>query len=128
MLKRALIPTAAIAVGALAVSLPTAEATRTVRIASHISIHSAVLTFSGHVTSPNAACDSNRRVTLYRTNGNVLGHARTGRTGHWRIIASGSAGISLAHFYARVSRRSEGAAGTIYVCQAARSATIPFHS
>ncbi|HTD78789.1 MAG TPA: hypothetical protein VK898_14220 [Chloroflexota bacterium] len=109
-------------------SVPAATASRVVRIASHISISGHVLTFRGRVTSPNAACAADRRVTLYRTNGNVLGSTRTGPHGAWKITARGSAGISLGHFYAKVRQRSQGAAGTIYVCKAAVSRTIPFHS
>jgi hypothetical protein len=107
--------------------LTAADATRTVRIASHISIKSTGLTFSGKVTSPNAACDSGRKVTLYRTNGNVLGSTTTGSSGHWKVTASGSAGITLGHFFAKVKQRSEGTAGTIYVCKAAVSPTVPYH-
>jgi hypothetical protein len=69
-----------------------------------------------------------RRVTLYRTNGDVLGHARTNPRGHWKITASGSAGITMGHFFAKVKRTSQGTAGTIYVCKGARSRTIPYHS
>jgi hypothetical protein len=109
----------------------TAAATRTLRIASHISIKSKALTFSGHVTSPNAACEASRHVTLYRkfSDGThqALGSTTTGPSGKWKVTASGSAGISLSHFYATVRRRSEGTAGTIYVCKAARSRTIAFH-
>ena len=111
----------------LVVALPPAFATRTVRIASRISIQSRMLTFSGRVDSANAACDAGRRVTLYRSNGNVLGHARTGAGGRWRITATGSAGITLGRFFARVARRAEGTAGTIYVCRAATSRTIAYH-
>ena len=107
--------------------LTAAQATRTVRIASHISIKGKELTFSGRVTSRNAACERGRKVTLHRTNGNVLGSTTTNSTGRWKITASGSAGISLGHFFATVKRRAEGTAGTIFVCKAARSATIPFH-
>ena len=107
--------------------LTAAQATRTVRIASHISIKGKELTFSGRVTSRNAACERGRKVTLHRTNGNVLGSTTTNSTGRWKITASGSAGISLGHFFATVKRRTEGTAGTIFVCKAARSATIPFH-
>lgn len=114
------------AVGALGVT--SAEATHVVKIASHISIRSHNLTFSGRVTSPNHACQPERRVTLYRTNGDVLGHTHTNSHDHWKITASGSAGISLGHFYAKVKRTSQGAAGTIYVCKAARSRTIREHS
>jgi hypothetical protein len=79
------------------------------------------------VTAKNAACDGGRKVTLYRTSALKLGSAATTSSGHWKITASGSAGISLGHFYARVSKRSEGTAGTIYVCTAAKSKTIPLH-
>jgi hypothetical protein len=112
---------------ALLVCVGTAAATRTVRIRSHVSIASHGLTFSGRVTASNRACDIHRRVTLYRTNGNVLGHTTTSSTGRWKIRAQGSAGITLGRFYARVTRRSEGTAGTIYVCEAARSRTIRYH-
>ena len=113
---------------AAVVGVASADASHVVRIASHISIRSHNLTFSGRVTSPNHACVPHRRVTLYRTNGDVLGHTHTNSHGHWRITASGSAGISLGHFYAKVKRTSQGAAGTIYVCKGARSRTIPIHS
>ena len=108
-------------------SLATADATRIVRIASHISIKSNGLTFSGKVTSVNPGCLPGRKVTLYRTNGNVLGSTHTNLHGHWKITAQGSAGITLGHFFAKVKRRSEGTAGTIFVCKAATSRTIPFH-
>jgi hypothetical protein len=111
-----------------AVGVASADASHVVRIASHISIKSRNLTFHGRVTSPNHACMPMRKVTLYRTNGDVLGHTHTNHRGHWRITASGSAGISLGRFYAKVSRTSQGAAGTIYVCKGARSRTIPVHS
>lgn len=123
------VPALAASVSALVlvVGVAGAFATRTVTIASHISIKSAGLTFSGRVTARNAACDSGRKVTLYRTSSLKLGSATTNLSGHWKITASGSAGISLGHFYAKVNQRSEGTAGTIYVCKAARSKTIAFH-
>jgi hypothetical protein len=111
---------------ALASGLTTAEATRTVTIASHITIKSHGLTFSGSVTSSNAACKSNRKVTLYRKQSQVLGSTTTNSAGGWKITASGSAGITLGHFYATVKKRSEGTAGTIYVCKSATSKTIPY--
>jgi hypothetical protein len=110
----------------LASVLATAEATRTVRIASHITIKSNGLTFSGSVTSSNAACRGVRKVTLYRKQSQVLGSTTTNSSGSWKITASGSAGITLGHFYATVRKRSEGTAGTIYVCNAATSKTIAY--
>jgi hypothetical protein len=127
MLTRAL-KLAALAASASAVCVAGADATRTVRIASHISIKSRGLTFSGRVTSSNAACKGGRTVVLHRTNGNILGSQTTPASGKWKITASGSAGITLGHFYATVKRRAEGTAGTIYVCKSARSKTIPYHA
>lgn len=124
---RTLVIAASVAALGLIAGVTVAFATRTVAIASHISIKSAGLSFSGRVTAKNAACDSARKVTLYRTSSVKLGTATTTTSGHWKITASGSAGISLGHFYAKVSKRSEGTAGTIYVCKAARSPTIAFH-
>jgi hypothetical protein len=111
---------------ALAFGLTMAQATRTVGIASHITIKSHGLTFSGRVRSSNAACMNARKVTLYRKQSQVLGSATTNSVGSWRITASGSAGITLGRFYARVKKRSEGTAGTIYLCRAATSKTIPY--
>jgi hypothetical protein len=115
------------AAACLVVALP-AAATKKVTITSHISIKSSGLTFSGDVTASNAACDSGRHVTLYRTNGNVLGSTKSNSSGHWKISVQGSAGITLGHFYATAKGRSEGTAGTIYVCKGAVSKTIPYHA
>jgi hypothetical protein len=126
-LKVAAIATSASALF-LASGLTAAEATKTVKIASHISIKSKGLTFSGKVTSSNAACKGGRKVTLYRKKSLVLGSTTTKSSGAWKITVPGSAGITLGRFYAKVKKRSEGTAGTIYVCKAATSKTIPYHS
>jgi hypothetical protein len=114
----------------LAVCLP-AAATRTVKIPSQISIHERELRFHGRVTSTRSACETDRRVTLYRrfSDGShqALASTKTDASGRWRIHITGSAGISMARFYAKAHRRSEGTAGTIYVCKRARSKTISFH-
>ena len=104
-----------------------AYATRTVTLASHISIKSDHnTTFTGRVTSSNAACEDARTVTLYTTTKLKLGTTKTNKHGAWKITASGFAGISLHHFFAKVAKLSSGTAGTIYVCKAATSKTIPF--
>jgi hypothetical protein len=54
----------------------------------------------------------------------VVGSDTTDARGRWRITPQGSAGISLAHFYARVRRSSEGTAGTIFVCRSDRSRKV----
>jgi len=113
---------------ALAVAA-TAGATRTVRISSKVSIaNHHGLHFAGRVTASNHACVEGRRVTLFRVIENgpdqALGHDVTGGNGRWSVEVSGFAGISLSHFYAKVKRRSEGTAGTIFVCRGDRSRTI----
>ena len=116
---------------AFACMLGVAAATNTVRIASHVSIRSNGLHFSGKVTSPNAACKQGRHVSLYRrlSNGDRqrLGVDVTPANGKWHVTVSGFAGVSLSHFYAKVRQRSEGTAGTIFVCKSAHSPTIAFH-
>ena len=105
-----------------------AYATRTVKVASHVSIKSHHDgTFTGRVTSSDPGCASDgRRVTLYTTSKLKLGTANTNIHGQWKIKASGFAGISLHHFFAKVAKFPNGAAGTIYLCEAARSKTVPF--
>lgn len=104
-----------------------AYATRTVTLASHISIKSHHnTTFTGRVTSSNPGCEAARKVTLYTTSKLKLGTTKTNNHGYWKIKASGFAGISLHHFFAKVAKLSSGAAGTIYVCKAATSRTIAF--
>src|ERR1700722_10929106 len=73
-----------------------AYAARTVELASHISIKSDHnTTFTGRVTSSNAACEDSRKVTLYTTTKLKLGTAKTNKHGDWKITASVFAGISL---------------------------------
>jgi hypothetical protein len=118
---------AALSAAALACMLGAADATRTVRIPSHISIKSHELRFSGRVTSPNAACRQGRHVSLYRRiagGRDRVGVFVTGASGKWHITVSGTAGVSMGQFYAKVRRRSEGTAGTTFVCKSADSATI----
>ena len=118
--------TAAVTGVVLAVSLGSAFATNTVLVASHISIKSHHnTTFTGRVTS-HTGCQDGRKVTLYTTTKLKLGKTKTNKNGYWKIKASGFAGISLHHFYAKVAKFSNGTAGTIYVCKAATSKTIAF--
>jgi hypothetical protein len=126
MTKR-LVATCCIAVLALAGT----AAARTVTIGSSVSIKSDGLRFSGRVTSSNSACKDGRRVTLYRRlsggGHQKLGGFTTGASGKWHVTVSGFAGVTLSRFYAKVKQRSEGAAGTTFVCRSARSLTIPVH-
>ena len=123
---RTALATVAVMSMVLAACFGSAYATRLVNVASQISIKSHHdTTFTGRVTS-HPGCEDGRRVTLYTTSKLKLGTTKTSKYGYWKINASGFAGISLHHFFAKVARFSNGAAGTIYVCQAATSKTIPF--
>jgi hypothetical protein len=124
-------PIAALVAAAALLLAGNAMATRTVRIPSKVSIkahHDG--RFGGRVTSPNPACEGARKVVLYRVIENgpdqALGHDTTNASGSWSVEVSGFAGVSLAHFYAKVKPRREGTAGTIYVCKGDRSRTIGF--
>jgi hypothetical protein len=120
----------ALSAAALAVLGGTATATRTINVPSHISIESHSLHFSGEVSTAAVyePCEQQRKVLLYKVVSGgpdqVVGQDTTSNHGAWNITPQGSAGISLARFYAKVKMLSEGTAGTIYVCQAAKSRTI----
>lgn len=107
-----------------------AAATRTIQVPSQVTIHSSSLRFSGKVSVPQAyePCREDRRVVLFKVVSGgpdqAVGRDTTDGQGAWTITPQGSAGISLAHFYAKAKQRSDGTAGTIYVCRAARSKTI----
>lgn len=122
----------ALTIAAAAFWAASASASRHVTIGSRVSIKSAEMRFAGRVTSPNQACAEQRGVVLYRVVSGgpdqALGRARTNAEGRWSITVSGFAGISLSRFYAKAKPRTEGAAGTIYTCAAARSKTIGFGS
>jgi hypothetical protein len=120
----------ALAVTALAVAIGTAAATRTINVPSQVSIKSEGLQFSGRVTTaPNGKpCRGQRRVVLFRAFAKApdqpLARDTTGEDGEWKITLQGSAGISFGRFYAKVKKRSDGAAGTIHVCLPDKSKVI----
>jgi hypothetical protein len=119
-----------IAAASLWLAAGPAAATRTIKVPSRVSIHSNSLRFSGKVSVPQAyePCREDRKVVLFKVVSGgpdqAVGRDTTDGQGAWTITPQGSAGISLAHFYAKVKQRSDGTAGTIYVCQAARSQTV----
>jgi hypothetical protein len=120
---------AALATAATAFTFATADAANTVRIESRITIESHGLRFHGKVKSENAGCKDGRHVSLYRilSDGSRqrVGIFITGPNGKWHITVSGSAGISMSRFYAKVRQRREGTAGTTFVCKSARSERTP---
>jgi hypothetical protein len=106
----------------LAVGLAGAQAA--VKLPTKITIKSQGLKFSGKVTATDPSCIFARKVVLHRTNGDLLGTYTTGPSGTWKITPTGSAGITLGHFYATVKQKK---VGTLLICKSARSKTIPYH-
>jgi hypothetical protein len=120
--RAAVFACAALAVAAVA-AIP-ALATNIVKIDSKVTISEKAPAFHGHVRSDNNACESKRRVKLFRErNGpdKLLGRDRSNDAGRWveevDPLKSGA-------YYAQVVRREEGTAGTIYVCRGDRSETL----
>lgn len=103
-----------------------ASATQIVNVPSTVTIAGKGLHFHGKVGAANSGCLGGRTVRLLRVGGQKLGTTKTKANGSWKLTVSGSAGISMASFYAKVKKRSEGTAGTIYVCGRARSAKVPY--
>ena len=113
---------AAIATAAVA-AIP-ALASNVVRIDSKVRISHRAPAFHGKVRSDNNGCESNRKVKMFRRQhgpDQLLGHDRTDRRGKWKVEVDP---LSSGAYYARVKRRAEGAAGTIFVCRRDRSKTV----
>ena len=107
---------AAIAATALGVGVAVAASHHTVKIDSKVTITKTTPAFAGRVKSPNGGCKPGRIVSLHvvEMNNDVIGTDKTGPHGKWRIAFQGE---GEAHYYASVSRRVEGAAGTTYICR-----------
>jgi hypothetical protein len=111
-------------VSAAAIAAVPAMATNTVKIDSRVTISDNPPAFHGHVKSQRNACERHRKVKLYKQrhgDDKLLGKDKTNRHGRWVIevdpLRSGA-------YYARVKRREEGTAGTIYVCRHDTSRTV----
>jgi hypothetical protein len=108
---------------ATAVAAVPALATNVVKIDSKVTISAHAPAFHGRVKSDNHACETGRKVKLFkRRHGpdHLLGHDETNHRGRWQV---GMNPLSSGAYYAKVTRREEGTAGTIYVCRRDRSRT-----
>jgi hypothetical protein len=112
---------AAVAVTAMAVA--SAGASRIVNHRSTVTINAYVT--GGKVKSPSHACEVGRRVTVRQKGHGTLGHAKTNDKGVWSSpsILGNVKGSIPYRIYAVVSQRTEGTAGTIQRCLAAKSNT-----
>ena len=101
-----------------------ALATNTVKIDSKVTISSQPPAFHGHVKSIKHACEIQRKVKLFkeRTGADkLLGTDKTNHLGRWKILLTP---LKSGAYYAKVVRREEGTAGTIFVCRGDRSKTV----
>jgi hypothetical protein len=109
---------------ALAVVAVPALATQTVKIDSKVTISTQAPAFHGKVKSDNHACETQRKVKLFRQKSGpdkLLGKDKTNHLGRWKIVVDP---LKSGAYYAKVVRRSEGTAGTIFVCRGDRSKTV----
>jgi hypothetical protein len=109
---------------ALAVVAVPALATQTVKINSKVTISTRPPAFHGHVKSSKSACEIHRKVKLVKQRhgpDKLLGTDKTNHRGRWEVdVEPLKSGV----YYAKVVRRSEGTAGTIFVCRGDVSRTI----
>jgi hypothetical protein len=122
--SRRLMALACVALGATALVAVPALATQTVKIDSKVTISSHAPAFHGRVKSDNHACETQRRVKLFKQRhgpDKLLGKDKTNHHGQWEIEVEP---LSSGAYYAKVVRRSEGTAGTIFVCRGDHSKTL----
>jgi hypothetical protein len=82
--------------------------------------------FHGHVVSQKHACSVHRVVKVFNKKpgkDGLFGTTKSTRTGSWSIPA-----MPNGKFYAKMPRRSEGTAGTTFVCTGDRSQVRSFTS
>jgi hypothetical protein len=121
-MRRALMLTVAAAgLLALAATGP-AMATRTVHISSEIKLRNHAPAFHGRIVSDNEACEQSRKVKLFkeRRNGDrkLLGITSSDLEGKWQVLIDP---LSSGAYFAVAQKRKEGTAGTIFVCDRAKS-------
>ena len=122
--SRRVMALACVALGAATIAAVPALATQTVKINSKVTISSKAPAFHGKVKSSNQACEIHRKVKLFKQRpgaDKLLGKDKTNHNGRWVIKVQP---LKSGAYYARVTRRSEGTAGTIFVCRGDRSKTI----
>jgi hypothetical protein len=115
-------------VGLALVAVP-ALATQTKKIDSKITLPPNEPAFHGRVESRNPACERQRKVKLFKQHSGpdkLLGTDKTNNHGKWKILVNP---LKPGGYYAKVVRREEGTAGTIFICRGDRSivATIVPH-
>jgi hypothetical protein len=112
-----------VAAGVAIAAIP-ALATQTVKIDSKVTISSNAPAFHGQVKSDKFACERQRKVKLFRQRfgpDKLLGKDKSNNHGKWKIVVDP---LKSGAYYAKLVRREEGTAGTIFVCRGDRSKTV----
>ena len=109
---------------ALVVAVP-AAATQTVHIQSEIKIRNHFPAFHGRITSSNDACEEARSVKLFKLKRNgtkkLLWQTISDVEGKWTVLVDP---LKSGAYFAVAQRREEGTAGTIFVCDRAKSRIV----
>ena len=107
------------------VSIPSL-ATQVVRHPSRVTISEKAPAFHGRVKSNAHPCVEQRKVKLFRAKSHgpdtLLGRDHTNNHGRWQVDVNP---LKSGAYYAKVSRRSDGTAGTIHICVKDRSRIVP---
>ena len=107
------------------VSIPSL-ATQVVKHPSRVTISEKAPAFHGRVKSNAHPCVQQRKVKVFRAKSHgpdkLLGRDHTNNHGRWQV---GVNPLKSGAYYAKVSRRSEGTAGTIHICVKDRSRIVP---
>ena len=115
---------ALIAGGLLALAAVPALAA-TVHIESEIKLRNNAPAFHGRIVSDNDACEQGRSVKLFkeRRNGGkrLLGTTTSDLDGKWQVLVDP---LSSGAYFAVAQKREEGTAGTIFVCDRAKSRIV----
>jgi hypothetical protein len=123
MKRFALIAVAAAGLVAL-VAVP-ALATQTVHIASEIKLRNHAPAFHGRIVSDNDACEQGRSVKMFKQKRNggkkLLGTTTSDLEGKWQVLVDP---LSSGAYFAVAQKRKEGTAGTIFVCDRAKSRIV----
>lgn len=77
------------------------------------------LLYTGRVLSDRDACERNRRVKLFRSDGQFVGDTETDRRGRWSFAFVGQ------RYYATAPKRVDGSGSHRHVCEYDRSPTTP---
>jgi hypothetical protein len=107
------------------VAVPGLAQTQTEHIASEIKIRNNAPAFHGRIVSDNDACEQGRSVKLFkeRRDGSkkLLGTTTSDLDGKWQVLVDP---LKSGVYFAVAQKRKEGTAGTIFVCDRAKSRTI----